>query len=163
MIENVNGIINAHVRCHPSLVNIYNCTLGYGVTVAPFTEIQSGVIIGDGSKISSHTFICSGVTIGKECFIGHGVMFVNDIYPTIFPRPGFLKPCIVEDDVAIGSNATILPVTIGRGAIIGAGAVVTKDVPELSIVMGNPAKVSRQFESMECRNAFVQRDNSDGL
>ena len=145
------------------LVNMFGCTIGKRTAIGPFCEIQKDAIIGDDCKISSHTVIGGLVTIGNNVYVGHGVQFCNDVYPTNVVRPGFMKECIVEDDVAIGSNATILPVTIGKGAIIGAGAVVTKDVPELSIVLGNPAKVSRQFESMEKRNAFVECDNSHSL
>ena len=164
MIDNDVVMGKGSVVCvSDDLVNMFGRTIGERTAIGPFCEIQREAIIGDDCKISSHTVIGGLVTIGNNVYIGHGVQFCNDVYPTNVVRPGFMKECNVEDDVAIGSNATILPVTIGRGSIIGAGAVVTKDVPELSIVMGNPAKVSRQFDSMESRNAFVQRDNSHSL
>ena len=124
------------------MTNIYgpNCVLGDHVFVGPFVEIQRDVKIGNHSRISSHSFICSHVTIGKRCFIGHGVMFVNDKFDA--PLSDWVpRSTHVGDNVRIGSNATILPVTIGRGAIIGAGAVVTKDVPEGAVVIGNPARI----------------------
>ncbi len=125
--------------------NLYECTVGEDAFIGPFVEIQSGVTIGDRTKISSHSFICEGVTIGKNGFIGHGVMFTNDKYDSQTPNKGdwILRKTIVKDDVRIGSNATILPVTIGHRAIIGAGAVVTRDVPDDSVVYGNPAKVQK--------------------
>ena len=123
-------------------VNLYECTLGDEVFVGPFVEIQRGVIVGEKTKVSSHSFLCEGVEIGKNCFIGHGVMFTNDKYDSKKPNEGdwILRKTIVHDDVRIGSNATILPVIIGKGAIIGAGSVVTCDVPAGAVVMGNPAK-----------------------
>ncbi len=151
------------VHVSDDLVNMFGCTIGEGTAIGPFCEIQRDAIIGNDCKISSHTVIGGMVTVKNNVYIGHGVQFCNDIYPTNVIRPGFMKACIVEDDVAIGSGAVILPVRIGRGAIIGAGAVVTKDVPELSIVVGNPAKVSRQFDSMESRDAFVQYNDSHRL
>lgn len=151
------------IHVSEDLVNMFGCTIGKRTAIGPFCEIQRDAIIGDDCKISSHTVIGGLVTIGNNVYVGHGVQFCNDIYPTNVERPGFMKPCVVEDDVAIGSNAVILAVTIGKGAIIGAGAVVTKDVPEFSIALGNPARISRQFDSMGDRDAFVQRDNSHSL
>jgi acetyltransferase-like isoleucine patch superfamily enzyme len=125
----------------PKLVNLYGCRLGPGVFIGPFVEIQKGVIIGDKSRISSHSFICEGVEIGKDVFVAHGVMFINDRFSDSKKMGSWkLRKTIVEDGVRIGSNATILPVRIGKGSIIGAGAVVTKNVPPNSIVKGNPAK-----------------------
>ena len=134
----------------PDMVNIYGCTIGDESTVGPFVEIQAGVSIGKRCKISSHSFICEGVTLEDEVFVGHGVMFTNDLYPRSTNPDGSLKSGddweLVETRIkkraGIGSNATILAgVTIGENAIIGAGAVVTKDVPDYAIVVGVPAKV----------------------
>jgi acetyltransferase-like isoleucine patch superfamily enzyme len=107
--------------------------------IGAFVEVQNDVEIGDGSRISSHTFICSKVKIGKDCFIAHGVMFTNDKFTE--DRDEWVQRLTkIGNNVRIGSNATILPVTIGDGAVIGAGAVVTKDVPAGATVKGNPAK-----------------------
>jgi len=134
----------------PDLVNIYGCTIGDESTVGPFVEIQAGVSIGKRCKISSHSFICEGVTLEDEVFVGHGVMFTNDLYPRSTNIDGSLKTgddwelveTLVKKRAGIGSNATILAgVTIGKNAIIGAGAVVAKDVPDYAIVVGVPAKV----------------------
>lgn len=125
--------------------NLYGCTLGEFCMIGAFVEIQQGVTIGDRTRIQSHSFICEKVAIGKDCFIAHGVMFINDAFRDGRPAPdaaGWEKT-ILEDQVSIGSNATILPVRIGRGAVIGAGAVVTHDVPAGAIVVGNPARVLR--------------------
>lgn len=134
---------------HPNLVNIYGCTIGDQTTIGPFVEIQRGVSIGARCKISSHTFICDGVTIEDEAFIGHGVMFINDIYPRSTTDEGELQGAedwtLVETRIkkraSVGSNATIMGgVTIGENAIIGAGAVVTRDVLPDTIVAGVPAR-----------------------
>lgn len=119
--------------------NLYGCELGDDVFVGPFVEIQSNVKIGKGTRISSHSFICSSVEIGDDCFIAHGVMFTNDKF-TEDKKNWVERKTIIGNNVRIGSNATILPVTIGDGAVIGAGAVVTKDVPAGTVVYGNPAK-----------------------
>jgi UDP-2-acetamido-3-amino-2,3-dideoxy-glucuronate N-acetyltransferase len=133
-----------------SLVNLYGCQLGNDVTIGPFVEIQKGSVVGNSCKISSHTFICEGVTIEDEVMIGHGVMFTNDRYPRSTNHAGelqtradwTLEPSRVGRGASIGSNATILPgVTIGCHALIGAGAVVTKDVPDFAIAAGVPAQV----------------------
>lgn len=127
----------------PDLVNIYGCKLGDKVFVGPFVEIQKGVKIGNGSRISSHSFICEGVTIGKKVFVAHGVVFINDKFSDSksMGEGWKLRKICIEDNVRIGSNATILPVRVGKGSIVGAGAVVTKNVPENSIVVGNPAEI----------------------
>jgi acetyltransferase-like isoleucine patch superfamily enzyme len=119
--------------------NLYECELGDNVFIGPFVEIQSNVKVGKNTRISSHSFICSSVEIGEECFIAHGVMFTNDKFTE--SRENWVeRKTVVGNNVRIGSNATILPVTIGEGAVIGAGAVVTKDVPAGKTVKGNPAK-----------------------
>jgi acetyltransferase-like isoleucine patch superfamily enzyme len=127
-----------------NFANLYGCTIGNDCMIGAFVEIQSNVKIGDRSRISSHSFVCSKVNIGEDCFIGHGVMFINDLFSNnqISRDSDDWKETYIEDNVLIGSNATILPVKIGKGAIIGAGAVVTKDVPAGTIVLGNPAKLT---------------------
>lgn len=130
--------------------NLYGCTIGDGTRVGPFVEIQKNAFIGKRCKIQSHSFICEGVTIEDEVFVGHGVMFINDKYPQAVNESGALQseadwevmPTRVKRRASIGSNATILcNVTIGENAIVGAGSVVTKDVPDNAIVVGNPAKL----------------------
>ena len=123
-----------------SPMNLYECTIGNNVKIGPFVEIQSNSFIGDDAIISSHSFICSGVSIGRKTFVGHGVMFVNDKFDSTLIENWNMKHTVVGERVRIGSNATILPVNIGDGAIIGAGAVVTKDVPAGETWAGNPAK-----------------------
>lgn len=134
---------------HPDLVNIYGCRIGDGTMIGPFVEIQRGVVIGARCKISSHSFVCTGVEIGDGVFVGHGVIFTNDLQPRATTPDGRLQgpddwelvPTRVEDGASIGSGATILAgVTIGAGALVGAGAVVTKDVPPGAVVAGVPAR-----------------------
>lgn len=123
--------------------NLYECVLGDNCFVGPFTEIQKGGIIGNNCRIQSHSFICELVTIGNNCFIGHGVMFINDTFSDGKPASGDVnkwKKTVIGNNVSIGSNATILPVTICDGVVIGAGAVVTKDITEKGTYAGNPAK-----------------------
>lgn len=123
--------------------NIYGCTIGDDSFIGPFVEIQKDVTIGERCKIQSHAFICELVTIGNDCFIGHGVMFINDLFSTGGPARGnkdLWKSTLIENNVSIGSNATILPVTICNHVVIGAGSVVTKDISEPGIYAGNPAK-----------------------
>jgi len=124
--------------------NIYGCTIGSDCTIGSYTEIQNDVIIGNNVTVSSHSFICSLVEIGDDVFIGHGVMTINDLIPPSSKRTRTKKhwqKTKIEKGAIIGSNATLLPVTVGRNAIVGAGAVVTKDVPDNAIVAGNPAKL----------------------
>ncbi len=131
----------------PDLVNLYGCSIGDGTQIGAFVEVQRGATVGARCKVQSHAFICDGVTIGDEVFIGHGVMFTNDLRPRaagpdgqlLGPDDWTLVPTRVERRVSIGSGAVILPVTIGEGALVGAGAVVTKDVRPFAIVAGNPA------------------------
>lgn len=127
-------------------VNMYGCTIGENSFIGPFCEIQKNVTIGPNSKIQSHTFICEFVEIGAQCFIGHGVMFINDLFQEGGPAGGDQtkwKATKIGSNVSIGSNATILPVTICDGVVIGAGSVVTKDITEKGIYAGNPAKKIR--------------------
>jgi acetyltransferase-like isoleucine patch superfamily enzyme len=136
-----------------NFVNAYGCKIDDGSKVGAFVEIQKGASIGKNCKISSHTFICEGVHIADECFIGHGVMFTNDLFPRATNADGsaqtdedwHMVETHIEKGVSIGSNATIIcGITIGQHALIGAGAVVTKNVPAYAIVVGNPAKVIGQ-------------------
>lgn len=135
---------------HPDLVNLYGCQIGAGTKIGSFVEIQKGASIGIRCKISSHSFICEGVEIDDYVFVGHGVMFINDTYPKAVGEDGELQTesdwqlisTHVRPRASIGSNATILcGVTIGEGALVGAGAVVTKNVPDYAIVIGVPARV----------------------
>lgn len=124
-------------------VNLYGCEIKQNAFIGPFVEIQSNVTVGINSRISSHTFVCSDVEIGDQCFIAHGVMFINDKFDA--PLDNWIsRKTKIGDNVRIGSNATILPVNIGDNAVIGAGAVVTKDVPANHIAYGNPAIIKRR-------------------
>jgi UDP-2-acetamido-3-amino-2,3-dideoxy-glucuronate N-acetyltransferase len=143
--------LGANVKIfQPGLVNIYGCEIHEDTKIGAFVEIQKGVVIGSRCKISSHSFLCEGVTIEDEVFVGHGVMFTNDLYPRAANEDGSLQTeadwqvikTLVKRGVSIGSNATILPgITIGKQATIGAGAVVTKDVPDYAIVAGVPGRI----------------------
>lgn len=126
---------------HP--VNIYGCKIGDNVFIGPFVEIQKDVSIGHRTKVQSHTFICELVSIGDDCFVGHGVMFINDLFSEGGPAQGnkdLWKSTQIGNKVSIGSNATILPVTICDNVVIGAGAVVTKSIHQPGVYAGNPAK-----------------------
>lgn len=124
-------------------VNLYGCSIGDGTFIGPFVEIQSDVVVGAGCRVQSHSFICSLVEIGDDCFIGHGVMFINDLFAEGGPAQGnkdLWKSTKIGNGVSIGSNATILPVTICDHAVIGAGAVVTRDIHTPGVYAGNPAQ-----------------------
>jgi UDP-2-acetamido-3-amino-2,3-dideoxy-glucuronate N-acetyltransferase len=134
----------------PELVNLYGCSIGDGTRVGAFVEVQKGVRIGRNCKISSHSFLCTGVSLADGVFVGHGVIFINDLYPQATNADDTLQTeadwrvidTCVQERASIGSNATILGgVTIGRGALVAAGAVVTKDVPEYGIAAGVPARI----------------------
>jgi acetyltransferase-like isoleucine patch superfamily enzyme len=138
-------------------INLYGCEIGDESKIGAFVEIQKNATIGKRCKISSHTFICEGVTIEDNVFIGHGVMFINDSYPRATAPNGSLQTevdwkverTVIKKGASIGSGATILSnISIGESAIVGAGSVVTKDVPPNSIVVGNPAKVLRYIEQI---------------
>lgn len=128
-------------------VNLYGCSIGDDSFVGPFTEIQQNVLIGKRTRIQSHSFICEGVIIGDDCFIGHGVMFINDLFKEGKPAGDKTKwkPTHIHNHVSIGSNATILPVYICEGAVIGAGAVVARDITQKGIYAGNPARLIRSL------------------
>ena len=153
---------------HPDLVNLYGCTVGAGSRIGTFVEIQRGAVIGASCKIQSHTFICDGVTIEDGAFIGHGVMFTNDLHPRSINPDGSLcteadwtmVQTRVRTGAAIGSNATIVAgVTIGAHALVGAGAVVTRDVPDYAVVAGVPARVINTTRPAEL--ALVAAETGD--
>jgi acetyltransferase-like isoleucine patch superfamily enzyme len=141
---------------HPDLVNLYGCRIGGGTKVGAFVEIQKNATVGRRCKISSHTFICEGVTIEDNVFIGHGVTFINDTFPRAATESGELQTekdwkvetTVVKRGASIGSGCTILSnVVIGEHALVGAGSVVTRDVPPRAIVAGNPARLLRHLTS----------------
>ncbi len=127
-------------------VNLYGCAIGSNCFIGPFVEIQKKVVVGDRCKIQSHSFICELVSIGDDCFIGHGVMFINDVFSVGKPAGGntdLWKPTKIGNNVSIGSNATILPIEICDHVVIGAGSVVTKSIDRSGIYAGNPAHFIR--------------------
>jgi UDP-2-acetamido-3-amino-2,3-dideoxy-glucuronate N-acetyltransferase len=149
MISRVN-LEDGVVIHHPELVNLYDCSVGAETRIGTFVEIQKGAVIGARCKISSHTFICEGVIIEDGVFIGHGVMFTNDTYPSAVTETGdlqtgadwVLETTTVKSGASIGSGAVILPgISIGKQALVGAGATVTRDVPDYAIVAGVPARI----------------------
>ena len=156
--------LGANVRLS-KFINLYGCEVGDETKIGAFVEIQKNASVGRRCKISSHTFICEGVTIGDNVFIGHGVTFVNDSYPRATTADGSLQtetdwrvePTVVRKGASIGSGATILSnIRIGENAIVGAGSVVTKDVPANAIVAGNPARVLRYIQQNVERDDVCQ-------
>ncbi len=153
--KNINNVkLGKDVKIF-DFVNLYGCSIDDGTKVGTFVEIQKGAFIGKNCKISSHTFICEGVHIGNNVFVGHNVTFINDLYPRATNPDGSMQTdddwelveTYVKDGASIGSSATILAgVTIGENAIVGAGAVVTKDVPPNTVVAGVPAKIIKKLD-----------------
>ena len=146
-----NVVMGSNVKIY-DFVNLYGCEVGSNTKIGTFVEIQKGAKIGQNCKISSHTFICEGVIIEDEVFIGHNVTFINDLYPKATNENGAMQtdddwnciPTYIRRGASIGSSSTILcGVTVGENSIVGAGSVVTKDIPENSIAAGNPAKILR--------------------
>src|SRR5688572_6897165 len=130
--------------------NIYGCTLSDGVFIGPFVEIQKGVVVGARSRIQSHSFVCELVEIGEDSVVAHGVMFINDLFATGGPAKGrreLWKGTRISSRVSIGSNSTILPVSIADDVVIGAGSVVTRDITKPGIYAGNPARLLRPLQS----------------
>ena len=143
---------------HPSLVNLYGCRIGDQTRIGSFVEIQKHAVIGARCKISSHSFICEGVTLGDEVFIGHGVVFTNDRYPRAATADGRLQgdrdwqviPTSIGRGASIGSHATLLPgIVVGEHALVGAGSVVTRDVPAYAVVVGVPARAVGSMRDIE--------------
>jgi acetyltransferase-like isoleucine patch superfamily enzyme len=146
------GIRNVTFGEHVTVVepvNLYGCTIGSGSFIGPFVEIQRDVVVGKRCRIQSHAFVCELVTIGNDCFISHGAMFINDLFTLGGPAQGkreLWRPTVLGNNVSVGTNATILPVTICDHVVIGAGAVVTKSITEPGIYIGNPARLLRSLE-----------------
>ncbi|HEY9188662.1 MAG TPA: acyltransferase [Ignavibacteria bacterium] len=157
MIDNDVKIGKDVVIFNPDLVNIFGCTIGDGSFIGPFVEITRNTIIGKNCIIESHSFLCDSVVLEDNVFISHGVMFTNDLYPNVGVRVEYI-PTLVKNNASIGTNATIIAgVTIYEHSIIGAGSVVTKDVPPLSIVAGNPAKVLKTFPTLEDMHTYFRK------
>jgi acetyltransferase-like isoleucine patch superfamily enzyme len=160
--------LGANVRLS-HFINLYGCEIGDETKIGAFVEIQKNVIVGKRCKISSHSFICEGVVIEDNVFIGHGVTFINDSYPRATTREGHLQTeadwkverTVIKEGASIGSGATILANTrIGENVIVGAGSVVTKDVPPNSIVAGNPARILRSTdEAMQGENEHLYKNS----
>lgn len=150
MIQHESRIVNVKCGAGVKVItpsNLYDCTLADGVFVGPFVEIQADVYVGARSKIQSHAFICSLVSIGSDCFIGHGVMFVNDTFSSGGPSGGDQskwKKTSIGNKVSIGSNSTIMPVSICADVVIGCGSVVTKNISVPGVYAGNPARLLRR-------------------
>ena len=148
-----SGIVNVTFGANCNVVapvNLYGCRVGDHCFIGPFVEIQKDVTIGNNCRIQSHSFICELVTIGNDCFVGHGVMFVNDLFENGSPAAGDQskwKMTFIGNHVSIGSNATILPVSICDNVVIGAGSVVTKNIDKPGIYAGNPARFLREAKS----------------
>jgi acetyltransferase-like isoleucine patch superfamily enzyme len=146
------GIVDVRFGARVKVVqpaNIYGCEIGDDCFIGPFVEIQRGVVVGARCKVQSHAFVCELVTIGDDCFVGHGVMFVNDLFATGGPARGnkaLWKSTSIGSRVSIGSNATILPVRVCDDVVIGAGAVVTRDISVPGIYAGNPARLLRPLK-----------------
>jgi len=143
-------ILGKNVKIYnPELVNIFGCRIGDGSFVGPFVEITRNTIIGKNCVIESHSFLCDSDTLEDDVFITHGAMFTNDLYPNVGVHVEYL-PTLVKKRASIGTNATIVAgIKIGANSVVGAGAVVTKDVPPFTIVAGNPAKILKQFSNEE--------------
>jgi UDP-2-acetamido-3-amino-2,3-dideoxy-glucuronate N-acetyltransferase len=155
--------LGRNVRIH-GFANLYGCEIGDETRIGSFVEIQKGAIIGDNCKISSHTFICEGVTIESGVFVGHGVTFINDRYPRATNVEGRLQTeadwdcqkTVVKRGASIGSGATLLGgITVGEKSVVGAGSVVTKDVPQYTIVAGNPARILNTSSSQNAHQSTV--------
>jgi acetyltransferase-like isoleucine patch superfamily enzyme len=146
-----SGIVDVRFGEKVSLVqpvNLYGCTIGDDCFIGPFVEIQRGAVIGRRCRIQSHAFVCELVTIGDDCFVSHGAMFINDAFVTGGPARGrrdLWRPTRLGNHVSVGTNATVLPVSICDHAVIGAGAVVTKDLTEPGVYVGNPARLLRRL------------------
>lgn len=144
----------------PKLVNLFGCEIDENSFIGPFVEITRGVVVGKNCKIESHSFICDGVKIEDDVFIGHGVMFTNDLYPKTDRHVKSL-PTVVKKGSSIGSNATIIAgVTIGEYSIVGAGSVISKNVPDFSIAAGNPVRVLKKFINIVEMQAYMSTKQS---